>query len=79
MFLSRVCVLGEGGVILMGRWSEVSAVMAFQFACWSRDGRLSRRVLQVAVMFAAVGRRVGESVLIIEFVVFSKSEMRSLR
>ena len=56
----------------MGRGSEESAVMASQVACWRCAGRLRRRV-----MFAAVGRRFGECVLIVEkFVVVSTVFLR---
>ena len=54
-----------GRMILMGRGSEESAVMASQVACWRCAGRLTRRV-----MFAAVGRRFGECVLLWRSTVF---------
>ena len=64
----------------MGRWSEESAVIVSQVVCWRCAGRLSMRVMSgdECCWFAAVGRRVGESVLIVEkFVVLSRSDMRS--
>ena len=50
----------------MSRGSEGSAVMASQVACWRCAGRLTRGVMFAAVMFAAVGRRFGECVSIVE-------------
>ena len=52
----------------MGRWSEESAVMVSQVVCWRCAGRLSMRVISgdECCWFAAVGRRVGESALIVE-------------
>ena len=57
-----------GRVILMGRWSEESAVIVSQVVCCRCVGRLLRSLMSgdECLWFAAVVRRVGESVLIVE-------------
>ena len=57
-----------GRVILIDKWSEVSAVMVSQVVCRRCVGRLSRRRMSSDECFwlGAVGRRVDESVLIVE-------------